>query len=161
MEEQKKNSVLIGSIVGIVLIIAGYGGFKYLNKSNAVAEPETLVTPVTPTPIPQEVPVDIPTSYLYKNGSYSSVGEYNSPGGTESIKVALTLKDDVITDATITPLATRGNSVKFQGIFVSNFRPLVIGKKIDEVQLDKVSGSSLTPKGFNDALAKIKTQAKA
>ncbi len=38
---------------------------------------------------------------------------------------------------------------------------VVVGKKIDEVQLTKVAGSSLTPKGFMDALEKVKTEAKA
>lgn len=50
-------------------------------------------------------------------------------------------------------------SARFQDLFAQNYKPLVIGKNIDEVQLGKVSGSSLTPMGFNDALAKIKTQA--
>ena len=71
------------------------------------------------------------------------------------------MKNDVITDATVISNATRPNSVIFQGKFISGFKTLVVGKNIDEVHLDKVSGSSLTPGGFNDALAKIKLEAKA
>jgi hypothetical protein len=74
--------------------------------------------------------------------------------------VALILKNDVIVEATVVPLATRPVSVKMQGQFISGFKTLVIGKKLDEVVLDKVSGSSLTPKGWNDAVAKIQAQAK-
>jgi hypothetical protein len=43
----------------------------------------------------------------------------------------------------------------------ADYKQYVVGKKIDEVQLTKVSGSSLTPQGFNDALAKIKAEAKS
>jgi len=37
----------------------------------------------------------------------------------------------------------------------------VIGKNIADVQLSRVSGSSLTPEGFNNALATIKSQAQS
>jgi len=35
----------------------------------------------------------------------------------------------------------------------------VIGKSIDDIRLDKMAGSSLTTKGFNAALEKIKIEA--
>ena len=38
---------------------------------------------------------------------------------------------------------------------------MVVGKNIDEVAITKVAGSSLTPKGFTDALEKIKADAKS
>jgi hypothetical protein len=37
---------------------------------------------------------------------------------------------------------------------------MVVGKNIDEVNLGKVSGSSLTPIGFNNAIEDIRSQAK-
>jgi hypothetical protein len=51
-------------------------------------------------------------------------------------------------------------SVQFEGMFADSYKPLVVGKSVDSINLDKVSGSSLTPKGFNDALDQIKSQAK-
>ena len=51
--------------------------------------------------------------------------------------------------------------LKGETIVSNNVKTLVVGKKITDVKLDKVSGSSLTPKGFNDALEQIKTLAKA
>ena len=96
----------------------------------------------------------------YKDGIYSAVGDYISPGGAEKIGVTITLKGDIIEDAKAQSKAFRPNTIRYQGIFIENFRPLVIGKNLDEVKLDKVSASSLTPIGFNDALEKIKAQAK-
>ena len=106
------------------------------------------------------VPIDIKKT-TYKNGVYSATGDYFSPGGSEQLDVQVTLKDDVITDSKVVSKASRPNSIKFQGIFIANFKPLVIGKKIEDVHLTKVSGSSLAPQGFNDALAKIEVQARA
>ncbi len=96
----------------------------------------------------------------YKDGTYSATGNYVSPAGQEEVEVELTLADGVIEDVTFTGKATNEKSVFMQGVFSDNYKALVQGKNIDEVQLDKVSGSSLTPKGFMDALDKIKTEAK-
>jgi hypothetical protein len=73
--------------------------------------------------------------------------------------VTLTLKDDIITAVTVTSNATRPMSMRMQGMFISGCQAVVVGKNIDDVHLTNVSGSSLTPKGFNDALTKIKTDA--
>jgi hypothetical protein len=35
-----------------------------------------------------------------------------------------------------------------------------VGKNINDLKLTKIAGSSLTPMGFNDAVAKIKMKAK-
>lgn len=73
----------------------------------------------------------------------------------------VTLKDDVIVDATVVGQATKRESIEWQKKFISGFKPLVVGKKLSDVSLTKVSGSSLTPKGWNDAVAKIMVSAKA
>lgn len=102
-----------------------------------------------------------PSSASYKDGTYMEIGEYMSPGGQEELDVTITLKDGVISDVQVISKAFRPNSVRFQGEFVANYKRQVLGKNIDEVNLTKVSGSSLAPKGFNDAVEKIKTEAKA
>lgn len=122
----------------------------------------------TPTPAPAPAPAPTPTpapaaptpASAYKDGTYSATGNYGSPAGAETIGVTITLKSDVIADAVVEAHATNPRSKIMQADFVANYKPLVIGKKIDEVRLTKVSGSSLTSTGFNEALAKIKAQAK-
>jgi hypothetical protein len=95
----------------------------------------------------------------YKDGTYTVVGNYISPGGPESVEVTLTLASDVVVDASVVAQATRPASVNWQGAFIGGYKEYVIGKNIDEITVDKVSGSSLTPKGFNDAVVKIKAEA--
>ena len=170
----KSNSSTIGLVV-IALIVAGAIGLFVVQSNNKTADGEADDMTVSPTTV--QAQTSTPTMmkdggmmqdggmmkdgmmHSYKDGTYTVDGDYTSPGGAEVIGVTITLKDGVITESSVETKATRPNSVKFQGIFAENYKPLVDGKKIDEVKLDKVSGSSLSPKGFNDALEKIKTEA--
>lgn len=166
----KSNSSTIGLVV-IALIVAGAIGLFVVQSNKETADGDADDMTVSPTTA--QAQTSTPTMMKdggmmkdgsmmqssYKDGTYTVVGNYTSPGGAEELGVTVTLKDGVITETSVEPKATRPNSVKFQGIFAENYKPLVEGKKIDEVKLDKVSGSSLAPKGFNDALEKIKTEA--
>lgn len=97
---------------------------------------------------------------MYKDGSYSQAGTYQSPAGAESVNVSLTVKDDVVTGLTVTPSAQNETSKKFQGLFVAGINQMVVGKKLSEVgSFGQVNGSSLTPQGFVSAVAGIKAQA--
>jgi hypothetical protein len=112
------------------------------------------------TPTPPTTP-PVATTSTYKDGTYSADGNYNSPAGPESISVTLTLKNDIVTGANVTANASYGRSAQYQNAFISGYKQYVIGKNISSLNLGRVSGSSLTPIGFNNALAQIKAQAKA
>ena len=131
---------------------------------------QTNDIPVTTTPSPTTPPVaDIPTqvntapviSSIYKDGTYSATGSYMSPGGVDQLGVSLTLSNDVITDVSVTPEAQDNTSLRYENIFAANYKQYVVGKDISTVYFNKVSGSSLTPTGFNNALSQIEAQAKA
>lgn len=95
----------------------------------------------------------------YKDGTYSADGSYVSPNGNEKVGVELTLADGVVTDVNITQHPSNPNTRKFQGEFASGIAGQVVGKNIDELNVSKVAGSSLTSGGFNDAVQKIKSEA--
>lgn len=154
---KKSGKGLITSIIVIIFIITALA-YAMLRNGKKVVDDKITSTPDTTDQTENPIPPIVTTKY--KDGTYESLGNYTSPGGAEQIDVTLMLKDDVVTEATVVSKASRPNSVKFQGKFISGFKLLVIGKNIDDVHLDKVSGSSLTPGGFNDALEKIKSQAK-
>lgn len=158
----KKSGLNIGLIVIAILIIVAVAvvAVQMTKKKEVAQQEQSAVSPTESTMMGDKKKM-MGTMMSYKNGTYSAVGDYISPGGAEQIDVKVTLKDNVITDAVVVSKASRPNSKIFQGMFVSNFKPQVVGKNIDEVKLTKVSGSSLTPKGFNDALEKIKGQAKS
>ncbi len=50
---------------------------------------------------------------------------------------------------------------RYQGEFIDGIADEVVGKPIDELNVSRVAGSSLTSGGFNDAVASIKEQAAA
>ncbi len=158
MENNKKFFGAIGVVVIVFIII------YFLPKKDTSIQPGVDSNPTpTSTPIDNPIipPVDKPKQNIYKDGTYNARGKYQSPAGSESINVSVTLKNDVISSATVTTIPPFSfPTSKYQGDFISGFQPLVIGKKIDEANLDFVSGSSLTPKGWNDALAQIKAEAK-
>lgn len=97
---------------------------------------------------------------LYQDGTYSADGTYVSPNGTETVGVELTLASGTVTAVNITQHPSNPNTRKFQGEFSSGIAAQVVGKSIDELNVSKVAGSSLTSGGFNQALEKIKAEAK-
>lgn len=108
--------------------------------------------------MPKPAPLPAAGSH-YKDGTYSAAGNYNSPAGAEEIDVTLTLKKDIVTNASVVEKAVNPKSVYMQGQFTAGFKQYVVGQNIATLKLGKISGSSLTPNGFNDAVAKIRTQA--
>ena len=97
----------------------------------------------------------------YKDGTYVEDGSYSSPAGTEKISVSLTIANNMVSSSTVTRGATDPTASSYQGLFISGYKEKVDGKKVGEINLTNVAGSSLTPKGFMDALHKIELDAKA
>ncbi|MCU1566426.1 MAG: hypothetical protein JWQ56_1363 [Pseudarthrobacter sp.] len=95
----------------------------------------------------------------YKDGTYSADGNYVSPNGTETVGVELTLADGTVTGVNITQHPSNPNTRKFQGEFAGGIAGQIVGKNIDELNVSKVAGSSLTSGGFNQAVEKIKQEA--
>lgn len=93
----------------------------------------------------------------YADGVYTATGQY---GGRPSfITVTVTLDDDVITDVTVTPHAVVPHSLELQHRFAAAAPKVVVGRRIDQLKVDKLVGSNGSPVGFNAALAEIRRQA--
>jgi uncharacterized protein with FMN-binding domain len=101
------------------------------------------------------------SSSEYTDGTYDATGSYQSPDGTESIEVELTIVDGVVTDVAVTGNGDNPNSKRYQGEFIDAIDDEVVGKKLDDLDVDRVAGSSLTSGGFNEALDQIKAEAVA
>ncbi|MGM9474310.1 FMN-binding protein [Pseudarthrobacter sp. YS3] len=97
---------------------------------------------------------------VYRDGTYSADGTYVSPNGTETVGVELTLASGTVTAVNITQHPSNPNTRKFQGEFAGGIAGQIVGKSIDELNVSKVAGSSLTSGGFNKALETIKAEAK-
>jgi len=139
--QNKTKTIISLSIV----VLASLGLIFYLSKK-----------PQTEAPVTSQI---TPTQKAYKDGDYEAEGSYRSPAMQETIGLKITLKDNIITAASVTEHATHPTSIKMQQQFKDGFSVLVVGKNIDELTLDIVNGSSLTPKGFMAAIEKIKQEA--
>ncbi|MCX7996852.1 MAG: hypothetical protein N2691_03835 [Patescibacteria group bacterium] len=97
----------------------------------------------------------------YRDGNYEASGAYKSPAGAEEINVTLIVANDVVTAVTIVPKAEHPISQRWQKVTADGIAQQVVGKSLDEIAVDNVSGSSLTPIGFMEALDKIRAQAQS
>lgn len=95
----------------------------------------------------------------YTDGTYTADGSYQTPESVETISVTITLESEVVTDVEVTGDPQARESQQYQGEFIGGIADEVVGKNIDDIQVDRVGGSSLTSGGFNQALEKIRDEA--
>ena len=100
-------------------------------------------------------------SGVYADGTYTAEGAYSTPESVETITVTVTLEDDVVTDVEVTGDPQKRESEQYQGRFIGGIADVVIGQDIDDIQVSRVAGSSLTSGGFNKAIEAIKSEAAA
>ncbi|WP_258059047.1 FMN-binding protein [Arthrobacter sp. B1805] len=95
----------------------------------------------------------------YTDGTYTQTGSYQSPAGPEEVGVTITLEADVVTAVEVEPMPDNPTTTMYQERFAGGISDAIVGKKLDELAVDKVAGSSLTSGGFNEATGKIKSEA--
>lgn len=95
----------------------------------------------------------------YTDGTYTATGSYQTPGGEESIGVTVTLDSGSVADVQTEPMPSNATTELYQGKFSSGIKEQIVGTPLDELSVDKVSGSSLTSGGFSDAIEQIKGEA--
>ena len=95
----------------------------------------------------------------YKDGLYVSTQDYQSPNGTETIDVTITLSKDIIIAVDVVGHGTSPDSKLHQKQFRDGIAGVVVGKDIDDIDVHKVGGSSLTSEGFNEAVEIVKADA--
>lgn len=132
-------------------------------------------TPNTPTPTPEQIEQSAatpdPTSDATQTspdlmnmpaGStvVSTTTTYQSPGGPEEVGFSLVVDNTgMIVDATTTVLGKSPTTTLRQESFAEAFPAAVEGQKLSDLgAIDRVGGSSLTTKAFNDALVDLQAQ---
>jgi uncharacterized protein with FMN-binding domain len=167
MEFEKSNGkakliaacVVIAAVAIIYLVTAMKA--KSTTPEMATTSDTTTSTPAARSSSTTTTPTANSSSSSYKDGTYTASGSYRTPETVETINVTLTVKDNVVSDASIQQSPQDRESVEYQAAFKENYKSYVVGKKISDIQLSRVSGSSLTSSGFNTALEQIKTQAQS
>ncbi len=96
----------------------------------------------------------------YEDGTYTETGSYQSPAGPEEVGVTITLEADVVTAVEVEPMPDNPTTTMYQERFAGGISDAIVGRKLDDLAVDKVAGSSLTSGGFNEATDKIKSDAR-
>jgi uncharacterized protein with FMN-binding domain len=157
MRQSVRRSVFAG-MAGLSLAgtVAGCAPSAADSAQGAPAKSAAETTAATPSAAASSL---AGSGSTYKDGTYSADGSYVSPNGSETVGVELTLAGGTVTDVNITQHPSNPNTRKFQGEFAGGIAGQIVGKSIDELNVSKVAGSSLTSGGFNQAVEKIKQEA--
>jgi len=162
--QDSKKKIIAGLVVLVAIALLAIGA-KALTAKKDAPQNEISRTGASSTDNSSTAssgnnsPANSPSSY--KDGTYTARGSYTSPGGNESVTVSITLKDNVVTASSVEEGAGDPEAREYQQDFISGYKAFVTGKDVDSIHLSRVSGSSLTSIGFNNALNQIKNQAKS
>jgi uncharacterized protein with FMN-binding domain len=161
-----KKMLSAAAAASVLLITAACGSSEESDggssKPAATSAAPTSDAPSSDAPSSDPATPDVGAEEAgYADGDYSAEGSYSNPGGESTIKVALTISDGTISKVDVTPEASNGTSKQYQTQFAGGIADQVVGKSLDDLDVSKVAGSSLTSKGFNDAIDQIKAEAGA
>lgn len=145
-------------LLGLAPTLAGCAA-----ATEAPAPEPTATDAVEESPMvemPASEPAPAMSTAVYVDGTYQAEGGYQSPNGPETIALTITLANNAISEVVVTPGASNATSKRYQGQFAEGVAAETVGKSLDELQVSRVSGSSLTSGGFNQALESIKADAR-
>lgn len=138
-----------------------------LQAESQAADAPTETTTAAPTAADGAAPGSDPATtedaagdQAYEDGTYTETGGYQSPAGPEEVGVTITLEADVVTAVEVEPMPDNPTTTMYQERFAGGISDAIVGKKLDDLDVDKVAGSSLTSGGFNEATDKIKSEAR-
>jgi uncharacterized protein with FMN-binding domain len=158
MTPQLRNKYTFGALASFTLI----GSLAGCAAADTAADSNTGTDTTDTTESSTDSGTDTGSSSgesVYADGDYTAEGSYSSPGGTETIEVELSLEGDIVTAVTVTGDASNANAERYQTEFEDGIAAEVVGENIDDLDVDRVAGSSLTSGGFNEAVESIKADA--
>lgn len=138
-------------------LLAVAAGLSLIGTAGCAADgapaPAEESAPAAKTPAP---------AGTYADGDYAGQGSYIPPSGkAEQVDVEVSLEDGTVTAVQVKTSGANPTSKQYQREFTDHIQEQVVGRNIDELDVGKVAGSSLTSQGFNKALEQIKTEARS
>lgn len=86
---------------------------------------------------------------------YEGVVSYDNPGGSDDVGFKMTIENGLVKDVEVDVLAENSTSINRQNSFQAGLDAAVVGKPLAGLKVDRVGGSSLTTKAFNDWVATL------
>ena len=140
------------TLVGTVVIAMGI--FLYARSTGPTQQ--TMKHEITPVVF---TPSGTRGTGSYPDGIYSTTGTYAPHGVVTELEVKVTLQNDTVVAVDSKLNSEDSFSRQMTDKFKSGYKALVVGRSIKGLELGAVSGSSLTPIGFNEALRNIEAYA--
>lgn len=147
-----KVKYVVMSGLGLVSVTAGLAGlYTWLGgvRFGAPADMRTA-SPSSPT---------TSSGSEFRDGEYVARGSFGTPDGPKSISIKVSLRQNLVRNATVLSGNEASSAKPYTTLFRNGFKPYVVGKDIAGLKLAKISGASLTTKGFNRAIQDIRAQA--
>ncbi|MFJ4999477.1 FMN-binding protein [Microbacterium sp. NPDC088619] len=141
--------------------LAGVAGLLVLAGCSGTADAEDQSTDTGTDTSTESTDSGAAAGGEYTDGTYTADGSYQTPETVETISVTLTVADGLVTDVEVTGDPQARESEQYQGEFIGGIADEVVGKSLDDIEVSRVAGSSLTSGGFNEAVESIKEQAAA
>jgi len=141
--------------------LAGVAGLLVLAGCSGTADAEDQSTDTGTDTSTESTDSGAAAGGDYTDGTYTADGSYQTPETVETISVTLTVADGLVTDVEVTGDPQARESEQYQGEFIGGIADEVVGKSLDDIEVSRVAGSSLTSGGFNEAVESIKEQAAA
>ena len=157
-QQQGPNKAVIGIIV--VVLLAGIGG-GILYVSNKNNDSTGQLNGGTSSLNNGTSTASTNPNATYKDGTYNANANFQTPDGIDGITVKVTIASNVITSVNADTTATSRESQQYDDAFLSSYKSEVVGKNVNDVQLNRTAGASLTSDGFNKALDEIRQNANA
>lgn len=138
------RSILFSAIIVCVLVLS------------ACSAPTSDSNPAAGTSEISQLDSNDSNSQVEDGALYETTAQYDNPGGGDEVMFKLVVDESgIITDADATPLADNSTSVTRQTAFKDGIKSAVVGKPLAGLTVDRVGGSSLTSKAFNEWVATL------
>lgn len=147
---------IIFIIIGVIILALGY---TFFFSDNARTEDATATeTEINKTGEVVQNSVSPSTSSTPQ--TFVQKATYINPSRKEQeIEVILTIQDGIVTDSDVKYDGKETGYVnKYQERFDEIYKEEIIGVRLDQIQLSRVGGASLTSEAFNEAVANIISQ---
>lgn len=151
MKHQILTRAAFGAVASaaVLLPLAGCSTDSDTQSSSAVAS----------TTLPANSSPRAASGTGYQDGTYTVRGVCG--GAPSYMTITVGLRNDTITDVDVEPMPENNDTSRgYQERFAAAVPDEVVGKSIDDLEVGTLAGASGCADGFNDAIAKIRDQAR-
>lgn len=156
-------------IIGVYFVVSSLGSDPETSNTTSTvsvtktesSNDSTDTTATAESPIVDSVTAEQAAVLVYADGTYSVSQSYRVPEGhTEDISIELTLSGDKISAIAVDTVASNDESAQYQSGFDTLIVGEVEGKTLDDADVSRLGGASLTSNAFNDLLEAVRNEAR-